>query len=132
MVIDARPRPATAAIAEAADRVAAALAADQSVARDVAASGGAEGVAHQLVPIVAWAFDVPRLSDLDAVRTGVTVARTRMLLGMPRRIVLAAVHELPTVLVGDVPSSHRLDPIAIEVGLRLRSGRDLPVELRAG
>ena len=128
MVIDARNHvdPAV-AVADAAGRLAAAIRTDPVVGGDVERCHGVDAVAEQLVPIVAWAFDVPEMTDLDAIRTGVTVAGTRLLLGTPRRIVLAAVHELPAIL--DTESgAHRLDEIAIEVGLRLRRQRQLPEE----
>jgi hypothetical protein len=117
-----------AAVADAAARLTTAIASDPDVERDVAARG-AGAVADQLVPIVTWAVDVREMSDADAVRVGVVVAGTRMLLGTPRRIVLAAVHELPAVLGENAGGRDRLDEIAIEVGLRLRRQRELPEDL---
>ena len=117
------------AVANAAARLAATIAADPGCAPDVAACGGVAMVADQVVPIVAWAFDLPKMTDVDGVRVGVIVARTRLLLGTPRRIVLAALHELPDVLVTESPSPGRLHELAIEVGLRLRRQRDLPEEI---
>ena len=126
------PAEATAdavAVADAAARLAARIATNPGCKADVAACGGVDLVADQLMPIVVWAFEVPGLADVDAVRVGVTVARMRLLLGTPLRIVLAAVHELPAVLLGASPSPGRLDELAIEVGLRVRRQRDLPDDL---
>ena len=117
------------AVADAAARLASRIAADPGYASDVAASGGVDPVADQLVPIVAWAFDLPKMTDVGGVRVGVIVARTRLLLGTPRRIVLAALHELPDVLVTGSASPGRLHELAIEVGLRLRREGDLPEEI---
>ena len=127
--VEDRSADAAVTVANAARRLAGAIATDPSVERDVATVGH-DALADQLVPIVAWAFDVPDMTDVDAVRIGVTVARTRLLLGTPRSIVLAAVHGLPAVL-GDSTSPRRLDEIAIEVALRLRRRRDSSGELPA-
>jgi hypothetical protein len=117
------------AVADAAARLAARIAADPGCAPDVAACGGVDPVADQLVPIVAWAVDLPKMTDLDAVRVGVIVARTRLLLGTPRRIVLPALHMVPDVLATESSSPGRLHELAIEVGLRLRRQRGLPEEI---
>jgi hypothetical protein len=109
--------------------LAARIDADPGCVPDVAACGGVAPVADPPVPIVAWAGAVPKMTDLDAVRVGVIVARTRLLLGTPRRIVLAALHEVPDVLATESSSPGRLHELAIEVGLRLRRQRGLPEEI---
>jgi hypothetical protein len=139
MVIELQPASQPAAIAsgvrdqvvaagdEAATRLAIAIAAAAPSASGVSAGGASasiDTIAARIGPIVSWAREVPRLRDAEAVRRGVTVARTRTLVGMPIGGTLVALHELTSVLEWDSARASRLDALAIEVGRRVeRTGR---------
>jgi len=120
------PEPTGPASDDSARRLALVISARRHV--DLADDGpdaGIDALARQLRPILAWARAVPQLTDGEAVRRGVTVARTRSLVGVPRRRTLVALQEVATVLGWHGPTADRLDSLAIEVGLRVRrtSGR---------
>ena len=116
---------------DAAFRLAAVVAADPSVepSRAAGLDQGVGALAGRLEPIIAWARTVADTTDDVAVRRGVLVAATRTLLGVPQRTLLVAFHELPGVLGAETPAPHRLESLAIEVGLRLRGlrGADDPI-----
>jgi len=107
---------------DAAYRLAAAVAADPSVTltREGGLDRGIGALAARLEPVIAWARTVSDTTDDVAVRRGVLVAATRMLLGVPQRTLLVAFQELPIVLAGETSAPRRLEDLAIEVGLRLR------------
>jgi hypothetical protein len=79
-----------------------------------------DALAWQLRPILAWARAVPQLTDAEAVRRGITVARTRSLVGMPQQPTLVAMKEVAAVLGSDGPATHRLGSLASEVSVRVR------------
>jgi len=120
--VDHRARIERAWTADAAIRLAAAVTTDPSV--ELVPDRGHEpalgALAARLEPIVSWARSIPDEADDSAVRRGLHVAITRALLGVPRRTILVAFHELPTTLAAETPAPARLEAIAIEVGLRLR------------
>jgi len=119
---DRRARVDRAGTDDAAVRLAAAVTTDPSV--ELVPDRGHEpalgALAARLQPIVSWGRSIPDEGDDNAVRHGVHVATTRALLGVPRRTILVAFHELPTTLAAETPAPARLEAIAIEVGLRLR------------
>jgi hypothetical protein len=103
-------------------RLAAVVARDPSVelVPDRRIDSGVGALAARLEPIVSWARALPDEADDTAIRRGVHVAATRALLGVPRRTILVAFHELPATMASETPAPSRLEALAIEVGLRLR------------
>jgi hypothetical protein len=80
-------------------------------------------LAARFDPLVAWARNVPAMTDRDAIRRGVILAGTRTLVGVPRRMTLVALHELPATMRQETPAPRRLEALATEVGLRVRRQR---------